>query len=161
MLRALEPEDLEFLYTLENDATMWNTSMRTAPLSRYHLRDYIASNTADIYRDSQVRLLAEYQGKKVGLADLFNFEPQNAKAEIGLTISQQHAGKGYGGRVLEELIRYATSIHLHQIYAFVGEDNTPCLTLLQKHGFIIVTSLRDWLFDGKKYKNAVLLQKIL
>ena len=52
-IRAIEPEDLELLYTIENDMSLWWISSQTAPLSRYHLRDYIANNEADIYKDDR------------------------------------------------------------------------------------------------------------
>ena len=33
-LRALEPEDIDFLYQLENDQTLWEVSETQAPFSR-------------------------------------------------------------------------------------------------------------------------------
>ena len=34
-LRALEPEDLEFFYSIENDPELWDVSDYTTPYSRY------------------------------------------------------------------------------------------------------------------------------
>jgi diamine N-acetyltransferase len=39
-LRALEPEDLEFLYALENNETDWEVSNTQAPFSKYLLKQY-------------------------------------------------------------------------------------------------------------------------
>lgn len=44
-LRAIEPEDLELLYLIENDIQLWNVGASNVPYSRYVLHDYIA-NTA-------------------------------------------------------------------------------------------------------------------
>ena len=41
-LRAMEPEDLEVLYTLENDTTLWDISSVNVPYSRYVLQQFIA-----------------------------------------------------------------------------------------------------------------------
>ena len=41
-LRAIEPEDLEILYTLENDTDMWDISSVHVPYSRYTLKQFIA-----------------------------------------------------------------------------------------------------------------------
>ncbi|MCI6309270.1 MAG: GNAT family N-acetyltransferase, partial [Prevotella sp.] len=50
-LRALEPEDLEMLYTIENNQSEWNVGATNVPYSRYVLRDYIANTASDIYAD--------------------------------------------------------------------------------------------------------------
>ena len=42
-LRALEPEDIDFLYNLENDRTLWEVSETQAPFSRQLLLSYIAT----------------------------------------------------------------------------------------------------------------------
>jgi diamine N-acetyltransferase len=35
-LRAMEPEDLEALYTIENDSSLWDVSSTHIPYSRYY-----------------------------------------------------------------------------------------------------------------------------
>ena len=42
-LRAMEPEDLDLLYKIENDERLWNVCTTNVPYSRYVLRDYIAN----------------------------------------------------------------------------------------------------------------------
>ena len=39
-LRALESEDLEFLYQLENNESVWEVSNTTAPYSKFILKQY-------------------------------------------------------------------------------------------------------------------------
>ena len=58
-LRALEPEDLELLYRIENDVELWNVGTSNVPYSRWTLHEYIANSTGDIYTDHQVRLMIE------------------------------------------------------------------------------------------------------
>ena len=40
-LRAVEPEDMDVMYEMENDPSMWDISNFTVPYSRYVLRQYI------------------------------------------------------------------------------------------------------------------------
>ena len=54
-LRALEPEDLEQLYAIENNLDDWDYSCMNAPFSHYALRDYIANQHCDLTIDQQVR----------------------------------------------------------------------------------------------------------
>ena len=41
-LRAMEPEDLDALYRIENDRDVWDVGENNVPYSRYILHDYIA-----------------------------------------------------------------------------------------------------------------------
>ena len=43
-LRALEPEDLEWLYSVENDEELWQWGSSNVPYSRYSLKTYIAES---------------------------------------------------------------------------------------------------------------------
>ena len=52
-LRALEPEDLEILYTIENTVSEWNVGASNVPYSRYVLRDDMAHNASDTHADHQ------------------------------------------------------------------------------------------------------------
>ena len=77
-LRALEPEDLELLYAIENDVSLWGVGITNVPYSRYTLHDYIANASNDIYVDRQVRLIVENEeGQTVGIVDVVNFDPQH------------------------------------------------------------------------------------
>ena len=86
-LRAIEPEDLDLLYRIENDVKLWNVGTSNVPYSRYALHDYIAHASGDIYVDRQVRMMIQNEeGKVVGIVDIVNFDPSNRRAELGLVI---------------------------------------------------------------------------
>jgi diamine N-acetyltransferase len=48
-LRAMEPEDLELLYQIENDREVWNVGVTNVPYSRYVLRTYIAESSGALF----------------------------------------------------------------------------------------------------------------
>ncbi len=41
-LRAVEPEDLDLMYLIENDDLLWAYGSTTVPYSRYSLKQFIA-----------------------------------------------------------------------------------------------------------------------
>ena len=45
ILRALEPEDLDFLYSIENDAELWDFGCANVPYSKFSLNNYIVGST--------------------------------------------------------------------------------------------------------------------
>ena len=69
-LRAMEPEDLDLLYRIENDESMWGMSLTNVPYSRFVLHEFMSDTTGDIYTDKQVRLIVEDdRHQAIGLAD--------------------------------------------------------------------------------------------
>ena len=162
-IRALEPEDLELLYTIENDRQQWWMGMQTAPLSRYRLRDYIAMNEGDIYKDEQVRFaIDDDDDNAVGVIDLFNFSPQNGRAELGVALLKEAQHKGLAQKAIMQIADYARSIvSLHQIYAIVPVSNAASLHMLTAVGFVQTGTLKDWVEHSGMYEDAAIMQLFL
>ena len=71
-LRALEPEDLEFLHELENNEEFWEVSATQAPFSKYILKKYLENSHLDIYEVKQLRLvICNLDHRPIGLIDIF------------------------------------------------------------------------------------------
>lgn len=161
-LRALEPDDIDLLFTVENDLTLWKVGDSNVPYSREFLRNYILSTTGDIFSDKQLRLVVEYDNKPAGLIDLTSFSPLHRRAEVGIAILKEFRQRGIGMEAVSQLERYAAEfLHIHQLYAIIPEDNTPCLDLFEKCSFECKSTLKDWLIDGQTYKNAFVYQKMI
>lgn len=129
-LRALEPGDLEILYKWENDTSSWLVSGTLTPFSRHVLTEYIANSHVDVYASRQLRLIIENsEHKAVGCIDIFEFDPKNQRAGVGILIGEKDERKrGYAGDALETLVRYAFStLNLHQLFCHIAEDNEDSL----------------------------------
>ena len=161
ILRAMEPEDLDVLYQIENDVSLWDVGVVNVPYSRYVLRDYISRASGDAYADGQVRLMVENtEGGVVGIADLVNFDARNRKAEVGIVVQNKYRHQGYATEALSSLADYARRIlHIHQLYAFVDSSNASSKGLFTKLGYQKIAELPDWLYDGETYHQAVLFTK--
>jgi diamine N-acetyltransferase len=162
-LRAMEPEDLDALYTIENDTSIWALGLTNVPYSRFVLHDFMSSNTGDIYTDKQVRLLIENEEKElVGMVDLLKFDPKNQKAELGILISSAFRRKGYAKAVISRIHDYALStLHLHQLYVVIAADNDAARELFKKAGYELQGILKGWLRSGHQQADAVLMQRFL
>lgn len=160
VLRAMEPEDLDLLYQIENDTKLWNIGLTNVPYSRYVLHDYIATSSGDIYTDKQVRLIIENEERQtIGLVDIMNFNPQNRRAEMGIVVQEAFKQKGYGKDAIQKVMRYAKEIlHLHQLYVVVNFSQKRTIGLFLRMGFKETCQLTDWLYDGEVYHDATLLQ---
>lgn len=161
-LRALEPEDLDILYSIENDTSLWWLSSRTAPLSKYHLRDYIANNEGDIYKDGQVRYVIDDDGEVAGLIDLFDFSPRDRRAEMGIVVRKEHRRQGLANVAIEKIKETARrDIGMHQIYAIVAETNSESVKMMDKAGFVRSGELTDWVYADGKYEKGIIMQFFL
>jgi diamine N-acetyltransferase len=162
-LRAIEPEDLDVLYQIENDRSLWHVGTTNVPYSRYTLHDYVATSADDIFADRQVRLVMENdEHEVVGMADLVHFDPQHQRAETGIVVMKLHRRKGYALQALQQLEDYALdTLHLHQLYAVIAANNDAALQLFQKAGYERQGVLKGWLCKGHDYQDAVLMQRFL
>ena len=148
-LRKIEPTDLPFLYQWENDASVWADADTHNPLSQQDLRDYIAPTTGDIYRDRQLRLIIGNDGAAIGCIDLFDFDPRNGKAAIGMYISPSERGKGIGKKALELLEEYAFGhLRLRLLYAVISTRNEACSALYRNAGYNPSSILKAWTIES-------------
>jgi diamine N-acetyltransferase len=162
-LRALEPEDLEFLYQIENKESFWEISHTQKPFSRYILKQYLENAHLDIYETKQLRFIIEEQSakKQVGMIDVFDFNPQHKRAGIGILIHPDFQKKGYASEALSLLIKYAFyHLQLHQLYANITSDNMPSIALFEKHNFSKIGVKKDWILSQGKFKDEILFQLI-
>ncbi|WP_026775059.1 GNAT family N-acetyltransferase [Polaribacter sp. Hel_I_88] len=162
-LRAIEPEDLNFLHTIENNEIFWEVSHTQAPFSRYVLKQYLENAHLDIYETKQLRLIIEdvFDKKQVGMIDLFDFNPQHQRAGVGILIHPYFQNRGFAAEALSLLINYAFSyLNLHQLYANITPDNIKSISLFEKHNFTKIGIKKDWLLSKGKYKDEILFQLI-
>ncbi|HOI27370.1 MAG TPA: GNAT family N-acetyltransferase [Paludibacteraceae bacterium] len=162
-LRALEPEDLEALYKWENDDAFWEDGNAIAPYSRHILRQYIQTQDQDLYTSHQLRLMIELKEscKAIGTIDLFDFEPHNNRAGVGIMIDKDFQQKGYATQGLTLFCSYAFEVlHLHQMYAHVNTKNKASIALFQKAGFAECGLLHSWNRTADGWQDCLLFQKI-
>ncbi|MCD4737249.1 MAG: GNAT family N-acetyltransferase [Bacteroidales bacterium] len=164
-LRAMEPEDIDLLYKWENDSNLWYLSNIKAPFSRHVLEQYVMNSHEDIFTLKQLRLMIVKTNKPdfgaIGTIDLFDFDPGNKRAGIGILIDNEERGKGYASEAIELLLDYCfDTLHLHQVYCNITEDNQQSFMLFKKFGFIGTGRKKDWLFIKNEWKEVHFFQLI-
>lgn len=163
-LRALEPSDLDFLYALENDESVWEVSNTTTPYSRAILKDYLDNAHRDIYEVKQLRLVITISEalRQIGFIDLFDFDPRHHRLGVGIILfSEADRGKGYAADALGLIHEYAVKhLQVHQLYANITADNARSIQLFEKAGFTRSGVKKDWVFSEGKYKDEYFYQLI-
>jgi diamine N-acetyltransferase len=163
-LRALEPEDLVFIYRIENDENIWEVSNTQTPYSKFLITQYLENAHQDIYEAKQLRLaICKNENlEAIGLIDLFDFDPKNKRAGVGIIIQNEvDRNKGFGKEALGLMINYAFhQLQLHQLYANIGTENLPSLSLFTTFEFEKIGVKKDWNFTNNSFHDEVLLQLI-
>jgi diamine N-acetyltransferase len=163
-LRALEPEDLEFVYAIENDETIWEVSNTQTPYSKFLIRQYLENAHQDIYEAKQLRLAICKNGtfEAIGLIDLFDFDAKNKRAGVGIIIQNEtDRNSGFGKEALSMVINYAfQQLELHQLYANIGTENRASISLFTTFGFQKIGVKKDWNFVRGNYADEALFQLI-
>ncbi len=161
-LRALEPEDLEFVYAIENDEDIWEVSNTQTPYSKFLIRQYLENAHQDIYEAKQLRLAIckNDSQKAIGLIDLFDFDPRNNRAGIGIVIQNEiDRTQGFGKEALALLIDFSfTQLQLHQLFANIGVDNVSSLNLFATFGFQKIGVKKDWIHINNFYQDEAIFQ---
>jgi diamine N-acetyltransferase len=159
--RAPEPSDIDQLYKWENDTSIWQLSNTVTPFSRHTLEEYILNSHQDIYTVKQLRLMIilTNANETVGCIDLFDFDPVNLNAGIGILICNDHRNKGYASEALSMLVDYAFhTLHLHQLYCNITADNEASLNLFQKQNFNIIGLKKEWIRSKDGWIDEYMLQ---
>lgn len=162
-LRALEPEDLEFIHTIENDESIWEISNTQTPYSKFLIKQYLDHAHKDIFEVKQLRLvISSFNNEALGMIDLFDFDFKNRRAGVGILVKEpEDRLKGYGKEALKLLIDYSFKhLDLHQLYCNISEGNDASIKLFSNQGFKNIGLKKEWNYVNGTFKNEYLFQLI-
>lgn len=95
-----------------------------------------------------------------GCIDLYNYDPVNHRAAIGIMVAAEYRRQGYALAMLHELERMFTP-QLRQLYADIAAPNTASLALFRKAGYTRCGHFKEWLEYDSHYIDTIRMQKIL
>ena len=161
-LRALEPDDLELVYDVENDKSLWVYSNTTSPFSNHTLKKFIENSHLDIIEHKQLRMVIADDKKSCGFIDLYDYDFVNRRVGVGIIIFEKYRSKGIGLSSLKLTEKYLLEhVPIHQLYANISSRNKESISLFEKSGFVNVGLKKDWIFYNNKFNDELLFQKIL
>ena len=161
ILRALEPEDLDILYEWENNSGLWKYGSTLTPYSKFALRDYLTNSLQGIIHTRQLRLMAIEKSSNIaaGTVDLFDYDPINQRACIGILVDKPFRRKGYGEIILNLTAEYAFYIlHINQLYAYIPISNKNSFNLLCKCGYKQTGLLKSWIKTPSGFEDVYFMQ---
>lgn len=162
-LRAPEPEDINLIYIWENSTDETHSSLRTGPLSRFQIKQYIENYDGEIYTLGGLRFMIDCEGTTVGTVDVFDYDARGRHAFVGIYISPRYRRQGIALKALRQVEESMThKVGMYALAALVAESNTASRRLFEKAGYSRAGLLRGWLADGPSHRlDALVYQRIL
>lgn len=161
-LRALEPSDLDLVYEIENDESLWIYSNTSSPFSRNTLKKFIQNSHLDIIEHKQLRLVISNDQKSMGFIDLFDYDNVNRRVGVGIIIFKKFRLKGIAFQSIKLVENYLIKhVPIHQLFANISSNNLESISLFEKCGFEKVGLKRDWIFYNNEFNDELLYQKII
>lgn len=156
VLRPLRPDDVEPLWRSRLDPMTWAQTTE-APLVPETLEAY-RSRQADRSQVGSAEFAVEVDGVLVGRAAMFSVDELARTGEVGLTMLQEHQGKGYGKDVLRVLLGYGfRSRNLRRIHLQTLSSNAAALRAYLAVGFVEEGRLREHAWVEGAYDDVVLM----
>lgn len=146
-LRAFEPSDVDLLYNIENNLSIWKVSNTISPFSKDVLELYLKSNHQDIYTTKQLRLMVclTQNHEEIGTIDLFDFDPMHLRIGVGILIFEKFRKKGFAYNTIDLIKNYCKNIlMLNQIFCNISASNIDSIALFEKIGFEKTGTKKRW-----------------
>jgi diamine N-acetyltransferase len=162
-LRAIEPEDVDFLYNIENNTANWETGSVHLPLSRATLLAYLQQPPVDVFMATDLKwMITLRDGTPLGMLDINNIDHFHKRAEVGIFIDAAFRKQTYAFQALTLLAAYAKNyVGWHQLTAVVAQKNTASHRLFQKMGFVQSGVLKDYFKTVDDFEDASVYQLVL
>ena len=147
---------LEYINELvREDVYISTNKIMTYSEEKKWLKDTIKS----IKRDDSITLLAKTDGKIVGIASASrDTGRERENAGIGISIRKGYRGKGFGKKLLSEIVvRAKKKLKPKNIYLYVYAPNKVAISLYKKLGFRVVAKLKYWGKHKGKYVDKMIM----
>ena len=155
--RALEKEDVQFLYDNHNDGELSKYILTVKPLSMKTQEELIEHSNNDMVSGiSNTFLIEDHHGSKIGLINLFKVNLINKNSTLFLWITKEQQNKGYGTESIKRILKFAfETLNLERVeIRALGKNLRANYLYCKKLGFVLEGTLRrsnyyDGLWDSK------------
>jgi diamine N-acetyltransferase len=100
------------------------------------------------------------QGVSIGTIELFDYDPVNSRAGVGIWIAEEsEREKGYAKEALKLIIEYSFKhLKLNQLYCNISSTNKISLNLFSSLDFMLVGVKKKWNKTQDGWEDELLFQ---
>ena len=159
LLRNLTVDDTDFVFRHFSDPAVTQYLMDQPPLTEYEgAREIIRFyQEREANKRNRWGIVRRADSQMIGTCGYHNWHQRDCRAEIGYDLSPASWGQGYMTEALRVVIPNGfTRMGLNRIEALVYTGNARSVQLLQKLGFQIEGTLRDYYYLNGRYHDHYL-----
>lgn len=145
MLRTPIPEDASHIFNWENDPALAMVNTNSGYISEEDISDWIISRQHDLFLESELRLIiCDGNNHVAGSIDLFEYNPGNLSAGVGIVIEEKRRGQGIAKEALSILSDHCFSkMRIEYLWCNIPPSNNSSIALFSKCGFTIVDNSKN------------------
>lgn len=136
-LRPVAIRDVEVIMEWENNPEFWEVSSTPGPFTRSEIAEFIRSSV-NVFRQNQMRwMICLHNDMPIGALDLFDFDPAEKSAGIGILIAQkEYRKKGLAQEALHHFIKFADdTLNFKKLHCIIYLDNKDSIQLFERNNF--------------------------
>lgn len=135
-LRKIEEIDLEDLWEIYSNPLHFQNTPNTSTKNKETLRKRISHFQRDFNKKKRLFLGLEFQGKLIGVLEVFDYKKRTASVTIGYRLHHAFWNQGLASRAVSLLCRFLLEeCPIKTIVAFVLPENYASQQVLLKNGF--------------------------
>ena len=102
-----------------------------------------------------IELISE--SKLIGVVRIYDYSPQNKRAEISYIMNPAYQGNGYIGEAIDSIFDYCfNTLKINRIQAKCFSNNTASEKVMKKTGMLHEGIMRKYVYIDGQYEDAVL-----
>ncbi len=97
-------------------------------------------------------IVRKEDGAVIGTCGFHNLKPEHFRAEIGYELGREYWGRGLMAEALAAILRYGyDTMGFNRVEAFVNAGNARSVRILERHGFRLDGTLRQYEFARGRF----------
>lgn len=135
LMRPIKPEDVDALQAAIADSDPDDVRMRFFSALR-QLPGRLAARLTQIDYDREMAFVVIDEDTSAGAGVVrLSLDPDRTRGEYAIIVKRDRQGTGLGYVMMQEIISYARSIGVKQVFGDVLNENTSMLTMAEELGF--------------------------
>lgn len=161
--KPLNTADVLSIHSFASDEAVsrfigWNL-MLTVEETHQYIEEMIRRELAGTHLYASIVL--KESNRVIGTAMMFNFDKVANHAEVGYVFHQDYWGRGLCTETVALINDFAFQVlKLHKLHARVVDANKGSVRVLEKSGYELEGSLRDYHYIEDKYYDSLIFGKL-
>lgn len=136
---------------------------KTKPVTIQQERRWLVDSLKSIQDKNKIIILAELDGKLVGSCEITrdNYDVSKHVGTLGIGIIKGYRGIGIGTKLIKQTLSEAKKLGIKLVKLYVFDSNNVGKSIYEELGFAETGRIPSGVYHNKKYKDDIIMVKLL